>query len=319
MSQTTGLSIIIPFYNVGKYLQECIDGLLSTGDIDKTEIILVDDGSTDSSSGIAKMYSDRYGFIRVLRIDNSGPSESRNTGLRQAKGRYVFFCDSDDRVVSGLFGKIIRLAETEECDIILWDSEIIDEKGNVIIREDSGYFAHAGLDKTEMIYTGKKLIETSLRNSGDFVATIWLGVYRREFLLEKQLFFAEGLIHEDELWVPKALLSAETVRYIPEKIYQYRMRKGSIMNPESDDLSESVASLMQVYPSLYKFYDEVLEGDPLKELIEGNLTKRYLSLIYKFRFYKYGYGKQIDKKLLWRTSNRFKDKIRVLLLYLIAR
>jgi hypothetical protein len=79
-----------------------------------------------------------------------------------------------------------------------------------------------------------------------------------------------------------------------------------------------VEALYYVYTSLYKYYDEVLAGDPLQAAVEGNLTKRYLHMIYKLRFWKYGYGKKIDKKKLWKTSRRFRDKVLVLGLYVIA-
>ena len=91
------------------------------------------------------------------------------------------------------------------------------------------------------------------------------------------------------------------------------------MNPETLDREESAKALMYVYPSLYRYYDEVLEGEPLKELIEGNLTKRYLHMIYKYRIAKYGYGKQIDKKRLLKTARKLRHKIMALGLYLYAR
>ena len=180
------------------------------------------------------------------------------------------------------------------------------------------FFAHGGLEKTERTYGGKEILETQLRNSGDFVATVWLSAYRKAFLTDNGLYFKEGLIHEDEFWVPKVLIKAQSVHYIPEKIYIYRIHEGSIMNPGTMDRAESSKALMYVYPALYEYYDSALEGEPLKELIEGNLTKRYIHMIYKYRIWRYGYGKKINKKLLWRTSLRLRDKVMVLLLYLFV-
>ena len=309
------LSIVIPAYNVEKHLAACLDSLLKTQGIEDTQIIIVDDGSTDKTPAIAGEYSHKYQNIKVIRKENGGPSASRNLGLKEASGKYVFFCDSDDEVNPELFKKVIDLTKTCSEDMILWDAELCYETWNLLVPKNRDFFSHGGLEKEEKVYSGKEVVEKLLRNSGDFVATIWLGAYRREFLIAYELFFEEGLIHEDELLLPKIFLNAASVRYIPERIYHYRIHEGSIMNPENRDRKQSSDALMYVYPALYKYYDEVLEGDPLKELIEANLTKRYIHMIYKYRIWRYGYGDEIDKKLLWRTAGRLRDKIMVLLLY----
>lgn len=312
------LSIVLPAYNVERYLPLCLDSLLAAEGIGGTEIIIVDDGSTDNTVRIAEEYAGKREIIKIIRKDNGGPSAARNCGLKEASGKYVFFCDSDDSVVPELFAKVIELTKTSTSDVILWDSELLYETVNLLVPKNRDFFAHGGLPKTEKTYGGKEILETQLRNSGDFVATVWLGAYRKAFLTDNSLFFKEGLIHEDEFWVPQVLIKAQSVHYIPEKIYIYRIHEGSIMNPGTMDRAESSKALMFVYPSLYKYYDEVLAGEPLRVLIEGNLTKRYIHMIYKYRIWRYGYGKQIDKKLLWRTSLRARDKVMVLLLYLFA-
>ena len=318
MPGKTNLSIIVPVYNVENYLSKCLNSLLKTVGIEDAEIILIDDGSTDKSGAIADRYSREYSNIRVIHKTNEGPSAARNLGIREAAGTYISFIDSDDEIDPGHYKKIVSLADASDADMFLWDAGLIVENGQSMATKNEGYFAHRGLEKSEKTYTGKKIIETLITNSGDFITTVWLGAYRKQFLVDNGLFFTEGLIREDEFWVPKVMISAEKVHYIPEKIYMYRLRKGSIMNPDSKDRSQHVESLMKIYPSLYEYYDEVLAGDPLRELIEGNLTKRYLHMIFRFNIVKYGYGKQIDKKLLWRTSRRIQDKLMVMCLYVYA-
>lgn len=318
MPEEVKLSVVVPIYNVEDYLHRCIDSLLKCEGIEDVEIILVDDGSTDGSAEIAGKYAADHANIEVLHKSNEGPSAARNAGLLRASGKYVFFCDSDDEVVPELFSRIISLASETNVDFMLWDSDLIYDK-TLIRKKDEGYYSHYGLPKKEATYTGKQILETLLKESGDFIATVWLGAYKRSFLVDNGLLFEQSLIHEDEFWVPRVFINAQSVLYIPEKIYLYRIRQGSIMNPDTSDRSKHVASLMKIYPSLYDYYDEVLAGDPLRELIEGNLTKRYLHMIYKFRICRYGYGRQIDKKLLWRTSRRVRDKLMVLLLYVYAR
>ena len=395
MSDAPSLSIVIPVYNVKEYLPKCMDSLLRTPGISKTEILLIDDGSTDGSSELVDEYAggstapgangspstatngspstvtngspstvtngspstatngspspvnnddagtspglvqnDDAGssafsgksteprpLIRAIHKANAGPAAARNTGIHEAAGTYIFFCDSDDEIEPVLFTRIIEMSETTEDEILLWDADLLIETGHfrrLQKKRKAGYYAHAGLPKVERTYSGRALLEGLLRDGGGFVATVWLGAYRREFLIRNGLLFSEGLIHEDEFWIPKVYLHSKTVHYVPQKIYKYRMHKGSIMHPVTRDRSDHVASLMKIYPSLYTYYEEVLAGDPLLPLIEGNLTTRYLHMIYKFHIVKYGYGKAIDKKLLWRTSRRLREKIMALGLYVYA-
>jgi glycosyltransferase involved in cell wall biosynthesis len=311
------LSIVVPVYNAEKYLPACLDSLISCTGIEKTEILLIDDGSTDASGKIADSYCEKHSNFRVIHKSNEGPSATRNLGMTEACGEYIFFCDADDMVEPVLFEKVISLSEVSDEDMFLWDSAIVYEMNNITSHKDAEYFAHCGLPKNEQTYTGKEIMEILIRKGKGFIATVWLSAYRRDFLLSNKLFFESGLIYEDELWVPKVLLAAKSVHYIPEKIYLYRVRPGSITNPVTKDIRTNVEALVYVYTSLYKYYDEVLAGDPLKALIEGNLTKRYLHMIYKLRFWKYGVGKKIDKKKLWKKSCRLRDKVFVAGLYVI--
>ena len=318
MDDNRYLSIVIPLYNAGEFFCNCIDTLLGTEGIEDTEIIIVDDGSDDGSGEAAERYASSHDNITVIHSENKGPSAARNTGLLKASGRYVFFCDADDLVVPDRFTEMIKAARTEECDVILWDADLIDSNGDISEENDRGYFAHRGLPSEEKIYSGRELIGTMLKNSGDFAATIWLSAYRKDYLTDNGFLFEEGLIHEDELWVPKVLLKAENIRYIPGVVYLYRIHPDSIMNPVSEDREHSVRSMMEIYPSLYSYYDSGIEDDKLRDMLKTNLTQRYLHYIFRYRFWRYGYGKQIEKKTLWKTSKRISDKIRVIILYVIT-
>ena len=100
------LSIIVPVYNVEKYLQRCMESLL-TQNISNYEIILVDDGSKDKSSEICDEYASKYSFVRVIHKENEGLGYARNSGLAVAKGKYVSFVDSDDTVSSEHFRELL--------------------------------------------------------------------------------------------------------------------------------------------------------------------------------------------------------------------
>ncbi len=309
------LSVIVPFHNSEKYLDECIESLLNTKGIEDTEIILVDDGSTDRSARMADRYSADNTFITVIHEDNGGPSTARNTGLMNASGKYVFFCDSDDRVNPDHLSRIIELTANEDTDVILWNSELIDEDGKVIDRADVYRYVLEGLDGQEGIISGKEVIRRQLVKRGDYVPTVWIGAFLRSYLTDNDLCFEEGIIHEDELWFPKAMLNAKRVRFIPVNLYQYRIHTGSITRPEIVNWTDHIESLLYVYPALYEYYDEKLEGDPLKDLIEENLTRRYLRKIFQYDFCRYGYAGRLDLKLLWKKSVRIKDKVKICIIW----
>ena len=129
----------------------------------------------------------------------------------------------------------------------------------------------------------------------------------------------ENIIHEDELWAPQVLLNAERVMYYPGDLYHYRIHEGSIIRPEKRDWTKHIESALVVYPRLYDYYDSVLKDDPVKRLIEKNLTQRYLYKIFEYDFCKYGYSEKVDKRVLWKKSGRIKDRIKIIILLIKER
>ena len=138
----TALSVVIPMFNAEKYLGSCLEALLKTQGIENAEIILVDDGSTDSSAEIAEGYVKSHKNITLIRKSNEGPSEARNTGLKKAFGKYVFFCDADDEVDPGSFSKVVKDIGSSSEDVILWDARIFDDEGTVFPQKREEYFIH---------------------------------------------------------------------------------------------------------------------------------------------------------------------------------
>ena len=126
-SDSAALSVVIPVFNAEKYLGRCLEALLKTSGIENAEIILIDDGSIDSSVEIADSYAKSHTNITVIRKSNEGPSEARNAGLKKATGKYVFFCDADDEVDPELFSRAIKDIGNSSEDVVLWDAEIFDD------------------------------------------------------------------------------------------------------------------------------------------------------------------------------------------------
>ena len=276
------ISVIIPVYNVEKYLSECVDSVRKYPD---TEIILINDGSTDDSGNICDSYTDEN--IIVVHKENGGLSSARNTGLKLAKGKFVYFMDSDDRIND--LGKIFDFINENDCEILLFDG----------MGED--YYTHHGL-KENVHYTGMECIETQLRSCGDYPTTVWLGVYKREYLLENQFFFEENLLHEDELWTQKVLINSKDVCYISRKLYFYRQRENSITDKTGE---KNLSDLIYIFGKLYEYTDN--------RLIKANISKRYLHATAKFHAWRYDL--KIDKKSILANAKGF-DKVRAFVLFI---
>lgn len=310
------LSVIVPVYNVERYLKSCLDSLLKTDGIEQTQIILIDDGSSDKSPDIADDYASRYEFIEVIHKSNEGPSAARNAGIRKADGEYIFFCDSDDEVIPEAFSEFIKLTKTSDADIVLWDGEPFDDNGSIPDARSKASLIHRGLNTDSGPVTGKKAFEMQLDHCNYYPAVVWLGLHRRKFLVDNELFFEEGLLHEDELWAHKAMLLCQTLIYIPKIVYRYRSHPGSITHPGDEGFARNIEALLYVYPELFRLCETHLAGDSLMKKLDASLSRRYVNVINEYAFYRYGYGDKIDMKLLWRTSGRFKDRCKVLRLML---
>lgn len=220
------LSIIIPVYNVEKYLPECMDRILPQIN-DTCEIILVNDGSTDDSELICKKYcSDRVN-VKCITQANKGLSGARNTGINAAKGDYLMLLDSDDYLADGSISIILDFICMRPSDIFLIRARSFEDGKDVYTEEQVNY---------SQISSSKRPIEvfSELNKIDKFWFAAWLVISKREFIIENGLFFKEGIFHEDELWVPLVFSKAKSIGFINECLYCYRNnRTGSIINQKS--------------------------------------------------------------------------------------
>ena len=128
------LTVVIPVYNVEKYLKRCIESILIQG-WKNYDILLVDDGSTDHSPQICDDYVKAYDFISVIHKENGGLSEARNTGISNAKGEYVYFPDSDDWIESSTFSDLAEVIESDKYDIISFNREFVKGEDDLIVSD----------------------------------------------------------------------------------------------------------------------------------------------------------------------------------------
>lgn len=217
------LSYIVPVYNTGHFLTECMDSILSQK-LDSFEVILVDDGSTDLSGEMCDQYQIEHDCIRVIHKKNGGISSARNAGLLEAKGDYVFFVDSDDFLRINFAEEFLSICKEKDLDIIRgWYG--------IYQHEEKKYCNHPFPDITyrNKVLTGEQFLLHSVREHANEVVP-WLGFFKREYLLKNNLFFPEGIAYEeDQLFFLKALLCDRECRaYQSDKeFYAYRKRAGS--------------------------------------------------------------------------------------------
>ena len=216
-------SIIIPVYNVEKYLPACLDSVLGQSFRD-WEAICVNDGSTDGSAIVLQDFVARDQRIKVVDQPNAGTATARNTGLRMAQGDYIFFLDSDDWL------------EVDSLEILagkLHGEDILCFSGKRYF-ESTGVFHPADVLPEKTYERGMDYYNENalLRRDFAFVCVV-LRVYNREFLMRNGLFFDDDITYEDNLWVPITLCFAQTVTVIPDVLYIYRIREGSKMQEVS--------------------------------------------------------------------------------------
>ena len=211
-------SIILPVYNVEHYLRECLESVLQQSFAD-WEAICVNDGSTDNSAAILEEYGHKDGRFKIVNQPNGGLSAARNTGLKAATGEYVLFLDSDDWLESNA---LERISES------LTDEDILCFSGRRFFEKESQYHdadqLQPGSYATGMDYYNENAL--SVRDFA-FVCVV-LRAYKREFLLSHELWFKEGIFHEDNLFTPLACYYAGKVKVINNCLYDYRVRANSI-------------------------------------------------------------------------------------------
>lgn len=270
------VSIIMPVYNVEKYLAESIESAINQT-LDSVEIIAINDGSTDGSLDILKSYESRYDFIKVIDQKNKGVSAARNTGIEHATGEYIYFLDSDDYIDLNAMKYCYDLAKKEKLDILTFDADV--------------FFENTTIDVVKNIYNREKLLKSYVMNGNEFYfyswsnrgyrVPVWLNFYNTKFLLSNKLSFYEGIIHEDELHSLKSFILAKRVMYVPKKFFYRRIRKNSIM---TTSLSEkNLIGVYTVAKESYNFYNKnksIIEEKCRQQLIK-NIRKLYsISLKY---------------------------------------
>ena len=212
------VSIIVPVYNVEKFLEKCLDSLINQT-LKDIEIICVNDGSTDNSLNILKSFSEKDSRIIIINKQNEGPSVARNTGMKIAKGEYIGFVDSDDWVDLDFFEKLYNVAIKNNADIstasiIRWRK--YNTKYKIKYSEEKTYTTLQ--DKMDCCNIPK-------------ICYVWNKLYKSTILKDEK--FKSGVYFEDVIWLPYVIKKSNIIVTTPNTNYYYRVNKSSIVKKTS--------------------------------------------------------------------------------------
>ena len=265
------VSVIIPVYNVEKYLEECLQSVCKQT-LKDIEIICINDGSTDKSGQILKDFAKKDKRIVLIEQENQGVSIARNNGIKVAKGEYIGFVDSDDWIDPDFYEKLYQSAKKFDTDIALaGHKSYIDEK--------------SGKEKITVKYNKEKVITNFNRkmSSLELCGAVWNKIYKPNLILENQVWFPEGRTYEDGIWNLHVFYLAKKICTVPKCFYHYRYNLTSIVHTTESDpvkLRDAKLSAQEVWsfvrekklnwklPERRKFQIYLL-GFPLMKLVDG--------------------------------------------------
>lgn len=272
------VSVIVPVYNVEKYLRECLDSLVKQT-LKDIEIITVNDGSPDNSLQILEEYATRDNRIKIINQKNAGLSAARNNGVKAASGEFVAFVDSDDWVDLDFCEKLYDAAMCENADIAA---------GELICYENPQKNVKQICYKNKIVCKGLKEKYYKLLN-GAAHCYVCNKIYRREVLVKSGIVFPEGKVYEDMHWSPKVIGELGKAVAIGSVAYYYRQNTSSIthLTPKNEkmtrDYREARAALVKFadmhnlsvpFSMWKKIYFRIL-GLPLMQLSYGDTGMRF--------------------------------------------
>ena len=218
MKQKNMVSIIVPVYNVEKYIKKCIDSIINQT-YQNLEIILVDDGSPDKCGEICEEYSKKDNRIKVIHKENGGLSDARNAGLEKATGEYIAFIDSDDYIDKNYISTLYNMCITNKAEIAqcsfkrVTDNQIANEKD---------------VENKIVNMSGIEAIKNIFKENYIEYTVAWNKLYKKS--LFDNIKYPKGKLHEDEATTYKLFYEAKIVSVTNEKLYYYYIRQNSITN-----------------------------------------------------------------------------------------
>lgn len=257
------ISVIIPIYNVGFYLQECVNSVIKQT-YKNLEIILVDDGSTDECPNICDTYAKQYSNVKVVHKQNGGLSDARNVGILNSTGDYLLFLDADD------FWKDSTAVQSLVDRINLTHADLLNYsyiKYYEDLKKYINYFED--LEPLPLDFNKLESIQYLLDNNL-YIASACNKLIKKSLFEDGDLYFVKGIYSEDIDWCLRLLIKAESVDFICDNFYCYRQRSGSITHTINDKKCHDLTN------NILKCFSLVNKSESLQDVL------------YKYVAYQYG-------------------------------
>ena len=258
------VSIVVPVYNTGKYLYECLDSIINQS-LKDIEIICVNDGSTDNSLEILEEYAEKDSRVKIFTIENKGISIARNIGIEQANGKYVGFVDSDDYVNEYMFEKLYISCELNNLDLAMCKISLFDDETGEVNNELDYYNlgVFEGFEKD--VFNADDTVSFTC----DIVVNVYNKLFRKSFLEDNSIEFPQNLIFEDEIFFIKTYLTAQRISIVNEFLYYYRLnRSGSITYLKKDN---NYVDIVSIYKKEREFFREINKYEKYKVLLANRM------------------------------------------------
>ena len=306
-------SVIIPVYNVEKYINRCLKSILSQRYND-LEIILIDNGSTDRSGSICDIYANEDANISVYHIENQGVGSARNFGLSKARGEFIYFVDSDDYLVGNLFAEFEDKL-TPDLDLLVFsyynsfEQEMTEKNSKKKILPYNGSY-----DKYDFSKIFKDLFLS------DMLYTVWNKLYRREFLIENNISFEKYELGEDVRFNLNAYRNVNKVYLSQDSYYVYVIgRKGSAMSSYNPKRLQYQLQELELVDSLLKDWN--IDSSNLDNTVKArilmsnihNISKQKLPVIKKVKLVKDTCERQEIEDFIKNDSSALNPLIKLLL------
>lgn len=276
------VSVIVPVYNVEKYIGKCLESLVHQT-LEDIEIIVVNDGSPDGSQKIIDDYVKAFPTkVRSFIVKNGGQGAARNFGIKHAKGSYIMYVDSDDYVEKDMAQVMYEKAIEEDSDMVVCGNYVVDENYN-ILKKESCYAYFDFKNVLLNILFGKM--------------AVWNKIYKKQLIVKNNIEFRSKVWYEDVDFTMKAFFKAKKIAFVEEPFYDYLLREGSTMN--NNNLKRNL--------ELNLAFDELI--DYCKK---NKIYKKYYSeieFLCVYHMYICGMVRVIT------TKNKMKDKKEILSVY----
>jgi glycosyltransferase involved in cell wall biosynthesis len=299
------ISVIIPMYNVAKYLETCVSSVLNQ-DIEERdyEILMINDGSLDDSEEVAKNLASRIPSIKIITQENKGLGGARNTGIKNAIGEFLIFLDADDLLFKGSLKNLIQICEKDKLDILEFGANKIDESGLVLstITKESNGKIYKGIDYYKQI---------------KYMGSACNKIYRRDFLLKNNLWFLEHIFGEDFEFNTRVLFFTNKIRAVSTIGAEFLQTTNSITRSTNRESKvKYLRSFFKILENLTSFKTKVVSSDDnkIEEFFLERLTLTNIDIFYMMLKHDFTYKemvaikKELKEKNLLFLKNKVTDK-----------